>query len=285
MRIEAPVSFWHAGDLPPRYASRDPRQGDFSEQTIDVDLRRCDFLRPPAVLWCVVYPLLAALRGSAGRLLVPENLGTCIYLKSVYLFSVLKGAGVEVDDRDVPERDDPKVVLPLTPLQSESHVEQVVNHVLDKLDASSFGAANLRPVVADVFGELAQNAVQHAESPVGPFGLIQFYESERVRRFACAVADGGIGIRRSLERNPTLRDRVPYDWKAIELATRERVSGTGDPLRGIGLSWVYEAMAKPGRQLIIHSGIGALTVNEEVESDARRTTLFPGTLAYASIET
>jgi hypothetical protein len=42
-------------------------------------------------------------------------------------------------------------------------------------------------------------------------------------------------------------------------------------------------MRKTGRQLIIHSGLGMLETSEEVESESRRTTLFPGTLVYVSI--
>jgi len=79
---------------------------------------------------------------------------------------------------------------------------------------------------------------------------------------------------------------VPYDWVAIELAARERVSGSGDPTRGIGLHGVSEDMRKPGRSLIIHSGIGMMMViSPDVESSATRSTLFPGTLAFAAIPT
>lgn len=101
----------------------------------------------------------------------------------------------------------------------------------------------------------------------------------------CAVADGGIGIRRSLEKNPEYRSRVPYDWVAIELAMRERVSGTGDSRRGIGLYGVSEDMRIAGRQLIVHSGVGSLQIDEELQTQAHRTRLFPGTLAFASIPT
>lgn len=283
MRIEAPENFWHAGDLSPRFASNDPRQPAFLRSEVEVDLRRCQFVRPPAVMWCVVYLLLAAGRGCTCRLLVPENLGVCVYLKSAGLFSTLSQAGVEVDDRGIRDRPDPQVILPLTRFQSDSDVHQLANRILDTLSASRLGATQLYPLVTEVFAELANNAVQHSESLLGAFGLVQFYDTEADQRFVCAVADGGIGIRRSLERNPQLRDRVPYDWVAIELATRERVSGSGDPTRGIGLYGVSEDMRRAGRQLIIHSGIGALTINEEIESESRRATLFPGTIAYASI--
>jgi hypothetical protein len=66
---------------------------------------------------------------------------------------------------------------------------------------------------------------------------------------------------------------------------RERISGTGIPTRGIGLYGIAEDMRKPGRHLLIHSGIGLVKQSEELEADARRTTLFPGTLAYATIPT
>ena len=174
-------------------------------------------------------------------------------------------------------------MVPLTRFDTESEVEELANAALEKLQESGVGSAKLYPLVSEVFAELALNAVQHAESPIGAYGLIQFYDSERGRRFVCTVADGGIGIRRSLERNPALQDRVPYDWTAVELAIRERVSGTLDARRGIGLYGVAEDMRKAGRSLIIHSGFGSFRISEELESRASRTRLFPGTLASASI--
>lgn len=285
MQIRVPPNFWHAGHLSTRFASRDPRQPSFEDKQLDLDLRRCLFVRPAGVLWCAVYPLLAMARGTQCRLLVPENIGVCLYLRSVGLFGLLQGAGVEVDDRGIADRPDSQLILPLTRFSRESEVERLANEALDGLGRASMGSANLYPLVSEVFAELGLNAVQHSESPIGAFGLIQFYESQQGRRFVCAVADGGIGIRRSLERNPALRGVVPYDWVAIELALREGVSGTGSRTRGIGLYGVAEDMRKPGRQLIVHSGIGMLQTGEDLQSSAKRTTLFPGTLAYASIPT
>ncbi len=86
-------------------------------------------------------------------------------------------------------------------------------------------------------------------------------------------------------RHPELTDRVPYDWAAIELSLRDRISGTGSGTRGIGLYGVAEDMRKAGRQLIIHSGIGMVKISEEMESEAKRTVLFPGTLTCVSIPT
>ncbi|MCE2465169.1 MAG: hypothetical protein J4G01_03685 [Dehalococcoidia bacterium] len=282
MRLVPSPRFKHPGNLK-GFAIPDPRFPEFKESSVEIDLRRCEFVESSAVMWCLIYLLSAKGKGAQCTLLVPENMRVCIYLQSLGIFGVLKKNGVEVDDRNVPVGDQARLILPLTDFESESSVEKVANDVVLELIDSGLGAPNIHPVVADTFSELALNAVQHSESNVGAFGYIQYHESVKVRRFICAVADGGIGIRRSLEQNPGLRARVPYDWVAIELAMQERVSGTQDPTRGMGLFGVAEEVRKAQRQLLIHSGIGALRIEEELQSRAWRTKLFPGTLAYASI--
>lgn len=286
MRIRPPErDFRNAGELDPRAVGQDPRDNRFRESTVEIDLRRCAFVRPAAALWCLTYPLLAKRKGADCTVLVPTDAAASEYLKSLKLFDLLHDAGVDVDARGIRHRPAPQLVLPLTRFEQQDDVERIANDVLDRLSESGLGAANLHPLVSEVFAELALNAVEHSESPIGAFGFVQFYEFREGQRFLCGVADGGIGIRASLEKNPTLRSRVPYDWAAIELAVRERVTGTGDKTRGIGLYGVAEDMRKPGGQLILHSGIGSLMISEEMETEAKRTALFPGTLAYASIPT
>ena len=285
MRIVPFPDFSHAGSLRGFFGSQDPRQALFQHPQVDVDLRECQFVRPPAALWCAIYPLLVRQRGVPCTLLVPTNEGVCIYLKSLGLFDTLKEHDVDVDDRGIRDTTDSQLILPLTVFNTEFQVEDATNRAQMALQESGLGAANIYPVVSETFAELAMNAVQHAESPIGAFGFVQFYQSEFGRRFVCGVADGGIGIRRSLERNPDMLGRVPYDWVAIEEALKERVSGTADSARGIGLYGVVQDMRQPGRQLMIHSGIGLLRISEDMMSEARRTKLFPGTLAYASIST
>jgi anti-sigma regulatory factor (Ser/Thr protein kinase) len=283
MRIVAPESFAHVSDAPTKDVSKDPRSPAFSEPSVDLDLRTVGFIRPAAVVWCAVYQLLGLARGSTCRILVPENMGVCLYLQSVGFFRTAKDAGVEVDDRGIGNRPDPQVVLPLARFSTQREVEDLANLALDNLQRAGLGAANLYPLVTEVFSELALNAVQHSESEIGGLGFIQFYGTAAGRRFICCVGDGGIGIRRSLERNEALRDKLFYDWDAIDLAVQERISGTGEKTRGIGLFGVVEDMRGAGRQLIIHSGIGRLTISEDVERESRRDVLFPGTLAFASI--
>ena len=89
-------------------------------------------------------------------------------------------------------------MLPLTRFDTESEVEELTNETYESLQRSGLGSANLYPLVSEVFAELAVNAVEHADSPIGAYGFVQFYEFEVGRRFVCGIADGGIGIRRSL---------------------------------------------------------------------------------------
>jgi len=276
-------NFRHAGDLSARFDTCDPRDPSFHETQVDVDLRECAFVRPPAALWCVVYLALASKGGARCRLLVPNNTGVCVYLKSLGLFDMLKQYDVEVDDRDLSVRHDAKTILPITHFATTGGASDVTNKAFERLQSADLGAVNLTSVVTELFGELAMNAVQHSDSQVGAFGCVQFYEFDKRSRFTCTVADGGIGVLNSLCHNEKHRARVTYDWDALELAVRERVSGTDDPHRGIRLYGVSEDLRKRDHSLLLHSGRGSLEITEELESAARRTRLFPGTLAFLSI--
>lgn len=104
MQLALPKEFWHVGKLAARLASHDPRAAAIPDGRLDVDMRECDFVRPAAVLRCVVYPLLASAKGASCRLLVPENMGLCVYLRSLGLLDMLRDASVEVDDRGIGRR-------------------------------------------------------------------------------------------------------------------------------------------------------------------------------------
>ena len=276
-----------ARNLAASQSDQDPRAQSFDAYNLIIDLRDCEIIQPDSVMWCAVYSLLIRNRGIDCELLVPTNLGVAQYLKGLGLFDILKEADIEVDDRGVSSSES-QIVLPLTRFRSESEAEEMVNSIIESLDASNLGSANIHPEVAETFGELANNAAYHSESEIGAFGMAQFYQSESRSRFVCAVADGGIGIRESLTKNPTYKDTVHYDWTAIEYATQELVSGTGDAHRGIGLYEISNGMRYPGRELYIHSGIGLLHIETRAyqEDDlytADRTNLFPGVSVLAVI--
>ncbi len=133
MRIVARPLFQHAGNLVWPFSSPDPREFTFVEREFELDLRKCEFILPAAVLWCAVYPLLCRTRGIECRLLVPENEGVCIYLKSLGLFETLQANGVEVDDRDILKGLGAQIVVPLTRFDRESEAEDLANQANDTL--------------------------------------------------------------------------------------------------------------------------------------------------------
>ena len=179
-----------------------------------------------------MYSLLCRSRGSKCRLLVLENEGVCIYLKSLGLFETLQVNGVEVDDRDIAYGLGAQIVVPLTRFDRESEAEELANQANDTLSKLGIGAANLRPLVSETFAELAMNAVQHAESGIGAYGLVQFYDSVRGKRFVCAVADGGIGIRRSLEKTRNFVFQEP--WPLLQFQPRLENHGNTQDFRPDG---------------------------------------------------
>ena len=280
--ITPPPQFTHAGQLSESQLSRDPRDSRIDDFAID--LRACEFVRPPAVLWCAIYCLLAARHGTSCQVLAPENIGVAGYLKATRLFDLLREHGVSVDDHGVVPVAPGRMVLPLRRLDMLNDVWRLGNEVGAFLSDHDLGAANLRPLVVETLGELIQNAVEHSESPIGSYGMIQYDDWQEGPRFVCVVADGGIGIRQSLMKNPALQAQMSNDWDAIELAMREGNSGTGHPIRGVGLSTVADDMTSLGRGLLIHSGSGIVSA-KDLQMRARQGSLFPGTLAAASLRT
>ena len=98
MRIVPYPNFQHEASLRGFVDTLDPREESFVEPAVDLDLRDCEFVRAPAALWCAIFALLTKQRGSQCRLLVPTNIGVCIYLKSMGLFGILQEQGVEADE-------------------------------------------------------------------------------------------------------------------------------------------------------------------------------------------
>ena len=283
LEIVAPKNFRHAGNLRAKQLGNDPRLDSFSWERVIIDLRGASFVHPGGVLWCAIYSLLVLRRGGQCTLYVPENQVAASYLKTAGLFDLLKSRGAEIQGRVLEESDPSKVVLPLTRFSGVTEAESIADNVMDNLRLSNSSSSNIYVLVEETFGELANNAAEHSMSKVGAVSMVQFYEGRRGRKFVCAIADGGIGVRQSLYQNPAHRNRIPYDWAALSDATRERVSGTGDEFRGIGLFGVAEDMRHPHRELFLHSGIGLLHMNESLEHRATRTRLFPGCCAIAMI--
>ncbi len=282
MEIVPPKNFKYAHRIAAKFTKYDPHLHPFPQPEVVVNLRECSGVHPPAMLWCAVYLSLWRQRGLNCLLLPPNDRKVTSSLIDSGLFHILckEGVNIESDNMDTSVPTD--VILPITRFNSLLQAAELTNKVEYFLYNSGLGSANVHSIVCELFSELVNNAAEHSESSIGAYGLVQFYSSGQDRRFICGVADGGIGIRQSLERNSAL-EHFGHHWSAIEIATKELVSGTSSPTRGIGLFSVFEEMRIGGRELVIHSGKGILTMSKDSQIRMVRANLFPGTLAYLSI--
>ncbi len=173
MRIVAPEQFHNANELDAE-ANRDPRAMTFAEESIEIELRRVRRIWPPAVMWSLIYPLVAVRRAQRVTVLLPTDEAVRHWLMSLGLGALLEAKGVEVDPpHDGSVAQHVQVVLPLTCFRTAADAEAVTARAVESLERSGLGAANVRPKVGPIFSELALNAVQHAESPVAAYGFVQ----------------------------------------------------------------------------------------------------------------
>ena len=258
---------------------------DFDEPEVIVNLTDCTIIRPPAILWCAVFLLLAENRGSHCSVKFPKDPAVSGYLQSSGLDQILQDKEINLQTFGPNGCHSADIVLPLTRFDSTTEAEDLTNQIHYKLSESGKGSVNVYEVVYETFSELANNAAEHSSSQIGSYGFVQFNVTGRGSRFVCAVADGGVGIKTSLLRNPFHEKYGHYEWEAMERATEELVSGTSDSYRGIGLYETVSKMRIPGRELIIHSGTGIMNKGEKLTTRINGTQLFPGTMVYISVPT
>ena len=284
MEIVPPADFKDGRGVKAQFTRYDPRIHSFPSPDVVINLKECTNIQPPAMLWCLVYLKLWQQRGYNCLLILPDSEKATAALIECGMLAILKEQEIQVFGNCREQSVPADVISPLTRFDGLREAAELTNTVEYSLYTSGFGAANIHPIVCELFSELVNNAAEHSESGIGAYGLIRFYSFGEERRFVCGVADGGVGIQEAIERNARL-EHSGYEWSAIELATKELVSGTSSPTRGIGLFSVLEEMRPPGRELLIHSGRGVITVSEDSQIRMIRANLFPGTLVYFSIPT
>lgn len=282
--IKPSSSFSHAGDIDSP-GLVDPRIPD-SASDLFIDLEDCGFVRPAGLLWCAITSIMTIKAGRRVQVRPPSNMGVRNWWAATKISEVLKSFGVNVEEPELPRGvSDPQIAIPISHFNDTDDVDNLLVEAFERIEEAGLGAPNVRTTAVDVFAELAYNAVQHSNTPIGALGMVQLYQFADGPRFVCIVAEGGIGIKASLAQNPSLAEQLTSDRGAIRLALNDHVSGTGEPTRGLGLPFVAKMARVPRGQMIIHSGIGMLDL---IGTDTYRledTTIFPGTLAFAGIPT
>jgi hypothetical protein len=142
--------------------------------------------------------------------------------------------------------------------------------------------ADLQAYAAHCLGELLDNGLQHANASTPTVGSAR--SGATTRKGQLAVADCGVGLRRSLARNPGLQ--VDTDIQAIALAFTPWTSGTGGQDVGMygrqentgnGLTMVRKLTELVGGELLLASGWALLHVTPD-DVVPHRLGVWPGTV-------
>lgn len=99
-----------------------------------------------------------------------------------------------------------------------------------------------------------------------------------------AVADSGIGIRKSLAKNTELAG-IESDCAAIKLAMIEGTTSVGDKYRGLGLAYVVDQVQlQRQRSMVIRSSNGIITRSGDgVIREEHTPSAYPGTVISITI--
>lgn len=211
-------------------------------EDVELDLRRCHYLGPAAVVTLCALKAKADLGASAFRIVLPEGppalTNYCRYSGLQQFFGLGPG----------PDNHPDSVTTPIRQFRTRplSELEEIVSLVQWQMGLSRSDKDHLKLTLI----ELAQNVLDHARSQVSGFLSARAFSNEREVRFA--VADMGIGFREALRR----RHPVSRDVDAIRLAMTQNVSSKSSTHNlGQGLKLLRDIIqAKGGSMLLCSKG-------------------------------
>ena len=222
-----------------------------------VELAQVSFVDAYALAGLACFIASAARDGLPVELVLPENIDVRSWLSRMHLGEVLDAFEVRVEGvlPRVAERDRRDTLIELERFDDSFGSHRLASFIWQRLVGGVDGE-----VVNQLFeaaGELGQNVVEHAGSPVGGFIAAQRYKAGAPEeRIVVAVGDVGVGIRESL--------RARYgdmpDAKAIRRAVQWNVSSIPDEGRGQGLPGVVEGVKALGGVVWIRSGAASRMV-------------------------
>ena len=164
-----------------------------------------------------------------------------------------------------------------------SQFKGVDDNVVDTLKDVIRGSLKISESAFDplhnAFSEIMNNVFAHAQSPVGGFIVGQVYPRKKVLRVC--FADMGMGIRRSLTRNPEYRG-IKSDTEAIELALEENVTSRPREHSGLGLPAIADFVKSNEGLMTIISNRALVTVGQHT-SPKELDTGFRGTIINLKI--
>jgi hypothetical protein len=274
------------GSLDPAFTAAAEVEGE----PVVLDLRSVEFVEPAGL--CGLAALLEFLiprNGEVGLALSGRNVPA--YLERMDFFRVFGDrvrTNVDVAALEERRRGNPGTLQELVNFHSEEEIPGIINRISEILENKEYRLRE-RAAICATLSEICANAVEHGRSPFGAYAAVQAYQhivsggrSSRGEEVIVAIADGGVGVRDTLSRNPKYAEHTASDNDALRHALKMGVSGTGEIGRGGGLAVVGQISTRAGGSLSLRSGAGRITYYGD-RTNSRNVPPFPGTFVRVSL--
>lgn len=260
---------------------------------VALDLRSVEFVEPAGL--CGLATLLETLfvRCEGVELVLPGR-NVPAYLERMDFFRLFGDrltTNVDVSALEERRRHNPGTLQELVNFHAEEEIPGIINRISEILENQGYRLRE-RVAVCSVLSEVCANAAEHAHSPFGAYAAVQAYHhivsgrhgsAERAgEEVIIAIADGGVGVRETLSKNPAHAEHTATDNDAIRHALKMGVSATGEIGRGGGLALVAQLSGRAGGSLSLRSGAGRVTAYED-RKNSRHVPTFPGTFVRVSL--
>lgn len=238
------------------------------QETVVLNLSHLRFADPLFVLRLRGFVDWHCSNGHAVRIVRPDRSAVRNYLARMGVAEDLPN-GCSCDLGRVRATDRSDVLIPIRRLATIRDSDALDDELAALYSAQFTGALG---ALADAFtrtvSEMCDNATTHGRSDAGPAYVAAQRYAER--RCVLAIGDLGVGIPEHLRQAfPSLTS----DEDAIREATKEGVTATGNPHRGIGYQYVIDGLKESGLplgELRIWSGQGRFRVEARLGTQVRR---------------
>jgi len=277
------------GSLDPTFEAAASVDGEM----VVLDLRPVEFVEPAGL--CGLAALLEFLTPRAsivGVRLAGHNVPA--YLERMNFFRIFGHrieTNVDVESLEERRRGNPGTLQELVNFHSEEEIPGIINRISEILENKEYRLRE-RAAICATLSEICSNAVEHGHSPFGAYAAVQAYQhivsglrsrgERRGEEVLVAIADGGVGVRETLSRNPDYAKFTETDNDALRHALKMGVSGTGEVGRGGGLAVVGQISARAGGSLSLRSASGRVTYYGD-RTSSRNVSDFPGTFVRVSL--
>jgi len=258
-------------------------------EPVVVDLRTVEFVEPAGL--CALAALLEYLCARCevvdlaltGRD-VPAYLERMNFFRS---FGDRVRTNADVASLEERRRHNPGTLQELINFHAEEEIPGIIERISEILENQGYRLRE-RVAICSTLSEVCANAAEHGVSSFGAYAAVQAYHHivsgsrRRGEEVLIAIADGGVGVRETLSRNPKYAEHTTTDTDALRHALEMGVSATGEIGRGGGLALVAGIAARAGGSLSLRSGSGRVTVYEN-RKNSRNVPEFPGTFVRVSL--